>query len=74
MAKTKTTRKARAAAAPKPKHVTIAPGQRLHVHVAKGTKAVAEYIAGANDDGVVTMAIAPEAAAPVATPSSISGT
>lgn len=73
MAKAKTSRK-RAAAAPKPKHVTISVEQRLHIHVTKGDKEVAEYIAGANADGAVTMNIAPEAAAPVQTPSPISGT
>jgi len=74
MAKTAKTTRKRAVSAPKPKHVTIATEQRLHIHVAKGGKVVAEYIAGANEEGAVTMNIAPEAAAPVATPSPISGT
>jgi hypothetical protein len=74
MVKTKTVRKTRAAAGPKPKHVTIEAGQRLHVHVTKGGKPLAEYISGANDDGAVTTYLAPEAAAPVQTPSPISGT
>ena len=73
MAKT-TTRKKRAASAPKPKHVTIEAGQRLHVHVTKGGKPVAEYISGANDAGAVTSYLAPEADAPVATPDPVSGT
>ena len=74
MAKTKTARKTRAASAPKPKHVTIAPEQRLHIHVEKNGKKVAEFISGANADGVVTVYPAPEAPAPVATPNPISGT
>lgn len=69
-----TATRTRAAAAPRPKHVTIAPGQRLHVHVAKGAKAVSEYIAGANAEGVVTMHLAPEADPPVADPNPVSGT
>lgn len=68
-----TTRK-RGAAGPRPKHVTIAPEQRLHIHVAKGTKQVSEYIAGADADGVVRMNQAPEAAPPVMDPNPISGT
>lgn len=64
----------RAVQAPKPKHVTIAPEQRLLIHVEQGGKKVAEYIAGADAAGVVTMYLAPEAAAPVQTPGSISGT
>lgn len=63
-----------AGAGPKPKHVTIEPGQRLFVHVAKGTKAVSEYIAGADGDGVVRMNQAPEQAPPVMDPNPISGT
>lgn len=74
MAKTKTARKTRAAAGPRPKHVTIAPEQRLHIHVSKGTKQVSEYIAGADAEGVVRMHPAPEAAPPVQTPNPISGT
>lgn len=75
MANKKTTRKTRAAAAPRPKHVTIEAGQRLHIHVAKNGKEVAEFISGASPDGVVaTVYPAPEADAPVATPSPISGT
>ena len=73
MAKTTKTRK-RAAAEPRPKHVTIEPGQRLLVHVAKGGKAVSEYIAGADPAGVVRMSQAPEEAPPVMDPSPISGT
>lgn len=74
MAKTKTARKTRAAAAPKPKHVSIEAGQRLHVHVTKGGKPVAEYISGANEAGAVTTYLAPEADAPVQDPNPISGT
>jgi hypothetical protein len=74
MANKKTTRKTRAAAAPKPKHVTIEAGQRLHVHVTKNGKPLSEYISGATPEGVVTAYVAPEAPAPVATPNPISGT
>jgi hypothetical protein len=74
MPKTKTARKKRAASALKPKHVSIEAGQRLVVHVTKGGKPVAEYISGATDDGTVTTYLAPEAAPPVVTPGSISGT
>lgn len=74
MAKRKTTRKARAAAAPKPKHVTVEVGQRLLVHVVKKGRPHREFIAGANEEGAVTAYEAPEAAAPVSTPSPISGT
>jgi hypothetical protein len=74
MANKKTTRKARVASAPKPKHVTIEAGQRLHVHVTKGGKPLSEYISGATSEGVVTAYLAPEADAPVSTPSPISGT
>jgi hypothetical protein len=70
----KKVRKQRAASAPKPKHVTIEAEQRLLIHVVKGGKPVAEYIAGAGPEGVVTMHLAPEAPAPVMTPSPISGT
>lgn len=73
MAKT-TKRKSRAAAGPKPKHVTLAPEQRMHIHVMKGAKQVSEYIAGADPEGVVRMNQAPEEAPPVAEPSPISGT
>ena len=74
MAKTKTTRKKRAASALKPKHVTIEAGQRLIVHVTKGGKPLAEYISGATDGGTVTTYLAPEAAPPVMTPDPVSGT
>lgn len=73
-ARPRAARAPRAVKPPRAKHVTILPGQRLHVHVAKGTKAVSEYIAGANAEGVVTMNLAPEADAPVAVPSPVSGT
>ena len=66
--------RAKRVAGPKPKHVTIEAGQRLHVHVTKGGKAVSEYIAGAGPDGVVRMNQAPEEDQPVATPDSVSGT
>ena len=74
MAKTKTARKKRAPAALKPKHVTIETEQRLLVHVTKKGKPHREFIAGANEEGVVTVYEAPEAAAPVQTPGMISGT
>jgi hypothetical protein len=66
--------KPRAERAPAAKHVTIAPEQRLFVHVKKGEKQIAEYIAGADKAGVVRMVEAPEAPAPVATPNPVSGT
>lgn len=65
------TRKARKIAT---KHVSISPEQRLHIHVNKGGKQVAEYIAGADPEGAVRMNLAPEAPAPVQDPSPISGT
>jgi hypothetical protein len=65
------TRKARKIAT---KHVSISPEQRLHIHVNKGGKEIAEYIAGADAEGVVRMNIAPEAPPPVAEPNPISGT
>jgi hypothetical protein len=68
-----TTRK-RAASAPKPKHVSIEIGQRLHVHLTKGGKQVGEYIAGTSEEGQFNAYAAPEAPAPVATPDPISGT
>lgn len=64
----------RAAAPPRAKHVTISPEQRLYVHVKKGERTVAEYIAGADKAGVVTTHLAPEADAPVADPNPVSGT
>lgn len=73
MAKKKSTR-TKAAAAPKPKHVSIAPEQRLHIHVMKGEKQIVEYIAGADPEGTVRMNVAPDAPAPVQDPSPISGT
>lgn len=71
--KARTSRK-KAAAGPKPKHVTIGPEQRIHIHVVKGTKELSEYIAGADPEGVVRMNPAPEAPPPVADPDPISGT
>jgi hypothetical protein len=74
MAKRKSESKKRASTAPKPKHVSIVTGQRYHIHVMKDGKQVSEYIGGANEDGVIRMEVAPEAPAPVMTPSPISGT
>lgn len=74
MATKKTGRKSRAAKGPRTKHVTIAPEQRLHIHVQKGAKQVSEYIAGADPEGVVRMQQAPEEAPPVMEPNPISGT
>jgi hypothetical protein len=68
-AKKKATRK-KSAAAPKPKHVTIAVDQRVHIHVTKDGKEVAEYIA--SPDGTIQEAPAP--ASPVQTPDPVSGT
>lgn len=68
------TRATRAERGPSPKRITIAPEQRLYITVKKGEKVLAEYIAGADKGGAVRTVEAPEADAPVAEPSPVSGT
>lgn len=73
--KQRSTSRSAAPRAPKPKHVTVQAGQRVHLHVVdKAGKPVAEFIGGADPDGLFTSSRAPEEAPPAVTPNPVSGT